>query len=425
MRVRKVVLLAFVLLCSCVAGLLELQMARGSPYTSIDVDAAYNMIVNGSYPDLVVLDVRRQDEYDGGHVYGAVWIPHMELEARIGELADHENHEIIVYCRSGGRSVTASEILDSHNFAKVYNMLGGIQAWQSAGYPVWNATVHNVNTTFSYDTIQAAIDAPQTLDGHTILVDAGTYYEHVVVHKSISLTGENRSTTVIDGNGTGNVINITAPHVKITGFTIRNGTKGIYIIETDFNIMSENIVTDNQHGIHFMCCPCNPARESTVRNNTIKNNEFGISLGSYIGNIVYHNSFIDNTMMHVQYLGNNTIWDNGYPSGGNYWSDYTGADEKSGPSQDQPGSDGIGDKPYTIKENNTDRYPLIYPYGYIPSPDVNDDKIVDIYDIVMIAKAFGSKPGYPNWNPITDLVQDGVIDIFDVVTVSSNFGTSA
>ena len=54
--------------------------------------------------------------------------------------------------------------------------------------------------------------------------------------------------------------------------------------------------------------------------------------------------------------------------------------------------------------------------------DLNDDGVVDIYDIVTIAEAFGSIPGDPNWNPIADLVQDEVIDIFDVVTVAGNFG---
>lgn len=127
--------------------LLQLQMAHASPYTNINVGAAYNMITSGLYPNLVVLDVRTQGEYNSGHIYRAVWIPVSELEARIGELAGHENHEIIVYCWSGCRSATASGILDSHSFTKVYNMLGGFSSWQSAGYPVWIATVHNINTT--------------------------------------------------------------------------------------------------------------------------------------------------------------------------------------------------------------------------------------------------------------------------------------
>jgi rhodanese-related sulfurtransferase len=120
----------------CVVDLPKLQVAYAFPYTNIDVDTAYNMLTSGLYPDLVVLDVRTQTEYVGGHICGAVLIPVSELEARIGELAGHENHEIIVYCKSGGRSATASGILDSHGFTKVYNMLGGISAWKSAGYPV-------------------------------------------------------------------------------------------------------------------------------------------------------------------------------------------------------------------------------------------------------------------------------------------------
>ncbi|UCE15212.1 MAG: rhodanese-like domain-containing protein [Candidatus Bathyarchaeota archaeon] len=125
-------------------------MVYASPYTDIDVDTAYNMITNGSYPDLVVLDVRTQSEYDRGHIYETVLVPHTELDARIGELTGRENHEIVVYCRSGVRSVTASEILDSHNFTKVYNMLGGIQAWQSAGYPVLDATETNMGQDASF-----------------------------------------------------------------------------------------------------------------------------------------------------------------------------------------------------------------------------------------------------------------------------------
>jgi len=253
---KKVVLLAFVLillpatLSLCVISLVRVQVAYASPYTDIDVDTAYNMITNGSYPDLVVLDVRRQDEYDSGHIYGAVWIPHTELETRIGELAGHEEHEIIVYCRSGGRSVTASGILDSHDFTKVHNMLGGIQAWQSAGYPVWIATVHNLNTTFNYDIIQAAIDAPQTLDGHVISVDAGTYYENVVVNKSLTLVGENSSTTIIDGNGQhAYIVHMVADDVVMSGFTVRNNRDypGIHMENSSCCVIRDNLFVDIQY----------------------------------------------------------------------------------------------------------------------------------------------------------------------------------
>jgi hypothetical protein len=58
------------------------------------------------------------------------------------------------------------------------------------------------------------------------------------------------------------------------------------------------------------------------------------------------------------------VWDDGYPSGGNYWSDYNGVDLYRGPFQNETGSDGIGDFPYTIGANNQDNYPIMKPYPW-------------------------------------------------------------
>ena len=79
--------------------------------------------------------MRNQDEYDSGHLNNSILIPLGELEDRINEIAEYNNTEIIVHCRSGSRSASASEILESNGFSKIYNMLGGINAWIDAGYP--------------------------------------------------------------------------------------------------------------------------------------------------------------------------------------------------------------------------------------------------------------------------------------------------
>jgi parallel beta-helix repeat protein len=115
----------------------------------------------------------------------------------------------------------------------------------------------------------------------------------------------------------------------------------------------------------------NPGTTRTiVTKNTIKNGNIGISLGwGASDNKIYHNNFIDNKKQVYIDATHGTVvnvWDDGYPSGGNYWSDYTGADVKSGPNQDLPRSDSIGDTPYIIDANNVDHYPLMNPYGTPP-----------------------------------------------------------
>ncbi len=113
-----------------------INLVYGKPYTSIDVVTANSMITNGTYPNLTILDVRTQSEYNEGHLENAVLIPVNELESRVDEILQYRDSEIIVYCKAGGRSAQASSILDSNNFTKVFNVLGGITAWESAGYPI-------------------------------------------------------------------------------------------------------------------------------------------------------------------------------------------------------------------------------------------------------------------------------------------------
>jgi pectin methylesterase-like acyl-CoA thioesterase len=85
------------------------------------------------------------------------------------------------------------------------------------------AEPRNIVVPDDYPTIQEAINAASY--GDTIFVKEGTYYEHITISKSISLVGEKRDTTVIDGNGIGTVIQIIANNVSIINFTIRNAGK--------------------------------------------------------------------------------------------------------------------------------------------------------------------------------------------------------
>jgi nitrous oxidase accessory protein NosD len=99
-----------------------------------------------------------------------------------------------------------------------------------------------------------------------------------------------------------------------------------------------------------------------VGNTVAAGNSFGIMLHNASGASVYHNNLLNNTIQAFDDNQSQNVWDNGYPSGGNFWSDFTGIDNCSGPLQNIcPSPDGIGDTPYTFSFN-VDHYPLIRPF---------------------------------------------------------------
>jgi rhodanese-related sulfurtransferase len=82
---------------------------------------------------LHIVDVREEHEFDEFNI-GAQLIPLGELADRLDEIEDLKETELIVHCRSGARSGRAKEYLESEGFNKVRNLIGGMLAWQAAGY---------------------------------------------------------------------------------------------------------------------------------------------------------------------------------------------------------------------------------------------------------------------------------------------------
>lgn len=82
---------------------------------------------------LHIVDVREEHEFDEFNI-GAQLIPLGELADRLDEIESNKNTELIVHCRSGARSGRAKEYLESEGFSKVRNLIGGMLAWQAAGY---------------------------------------------------------------------------------------------------------------------------------------------------------------------------------------------------------------------------------------------------------------------------------------------------
>ncbi|MBS7621639.1 right-handed parallel beta-helix repeat-containing protein, partial [Candidatus Bathyarchaeota archaeon] len=319
----------------------------------------------------------------------------------------------------------------------------------------------------------------------------------------------------LDSNELGGIWIGESTNNNITNNAIIYNYAGVLLTwSNNTNIVANNLIRNNPIGVMLIVSSNNIIKDNTISRNSIG----GIYLDRSHNNLIYHNNFLTNTPQVVISDAINT-WDDGYPNGGNYWSDYTGTDGNG---------DGIGDTPYIIDENNRDRYPLmnirgthdvtvasvtpsktvigqgysatitvtvqnkgdltqifnthvlanttiiqtittylksgqtktltvqwtttgwtkgkyevysiadrvpgetdqqaednllIYGYVKVTIPgDIDGDKDVDIYDVVVIASAYDAKTGQPRYVPNADIDGNGHINIYDVVIATSRYG---
>lgn len=129
------------LLLAALLIFLEQRKENTSGLENVSVQEAKKMIEKG---EVFVLDVRTPDEFNSSHIkeatlisvsnaFGSTLSSDSLLKARIDEVP---KKKILVYCKTGRRSDTASIMLVNAGYSQVYNMVGGITAWIDAGYPV-------------------------------------------------------------------------------------------------------------------------------------------------------------------------------------------------------------------------------------------------------------------------------------------------
>jgi parallel beta-helix repeat protein len=227
----------------------------------------------------------------------------------------------------------------------------------------------------------------------TVYVYTGYYFElcSIIIYKPLALIGENRVSTIIS-NSVKSVVDIISHSVTVSNFTIQSSSgagnsacvaissdsctitgniitrspsgymKGIVLRDAEHNLIQGNVISNAYWGIQT----CTWTQSNLIVDNLIIGNEIGVWICCSPGpDLFYHNNFIDNyDHAWVDWgVTDDTEWDNGYPAGGNFWDDYDGIDEFSGPAQNIPGSDGIGDSPRLIPEYDTqDDYPLMHPW---------------------------------------------------------------
>jgi len=277
-----------------------------------------------------------------------------------------------------------------------------------------NVTIKNLTVWIFFEGIRLHNSSNNTISGNNIVNNwDGIRFDF---SSNNVIRGNNIRANKLDG-----IFIFSSLNNTISGNSIENNKfDGICLDSSSNNVICGNNITSNYlDGIDLTY-----SLNNTICGNNITDNCYGINLIHYSSNnVIYHNNFINNTKQaYIETGGYPNTWDDGYPFGGNYWSDYTGTDCYSGPYQNETGHDSIGDTPYVIDANNTDRYPLIYPYCFVPCPDVNGDRKVDILDAVKAAVAFGSTPGHRRWDYNVDQNKDSTINILDLIIIAKNFG---
>ena len=290
----------------------------------------------------------------------------------LNNITNH-SHEAIQVVYSGNNSIIGNNIFDNDN--------DGLEIWGSNGTTIYENKILN-NNYYGIDIKESSFDI--NVFNNTIINCWHGIFEddssNLTIAKNYIMNCTLNGISIYGSMWNG------AGHVISENIISYNGDEGIMLAgDTPNNIISENNFIGNKRGVTIGRDTYN---NMIFENNFLNNYDYGILiLPTGKTNYVYHNNFINNSK-HA-YGGPYNVWDDDYPSGGNYWDNYSGIDENK---------DGIGDTPYSVPDNNEDQYPFMEPIGW----NINYPPIVDRFE----GSNYG-QPGIPIWFTVGLFDPDG------------------
>ncbi len=353
---------------------------ESSSNTIIDGGGGTSLVVYVNNVDNVeITGFKIQNGYDGVYIYNS------SLVTVSGNIITNNSFRGIILSCSSSNTISENMLTNNND---------GIELYKSSQITVSENTV--TNSRFG---IGISRSNSNTISGNTLTNSEDGLYIWNVSYTTVSgniieNSANNGISLTISSNCNfyGNTITNSAyrgiilgnsSNCDVSGNVITNSTvQGILLTVSSSSTVSENTLTDNSGAIQLY-----KSSHITASGNTITSNKIGFGVSNSSDNSFYHNNIINNTIQ-AYTVGSTNIWDDGYPSGGNYWGDYNG--------QDSDG-DGIGDVPYSINGDNQDNYPLMNPWdvegaNVAIDPDawtVDDDGTADFQTIQEAIDAAG------------------------------------
>ncbi len=150
---------------------------------------------------------------------------------------------------------------------------------------------------------------------------------------------------------------------------ISGGETAVYLDSCHRDLLAGNAIEGAGQGLFLW-----DSFDCRISGNLLYGCDLGVALvHTSAGNTVSRNAFLG-CERPAACDGPGNLWDGGYPTGGNYWEELELADRFSGPEQDQPGPDGIGDAPVVVPLGCRDRYPLMAPPPEVPRPGGGEEE---------------------------------------------------